>query len=148
MTSSSPKPRRHFLNRWILGLLAPILNERLTQLEQQVQHYQQEKQVLMQQVQAQHDQIQQLVQDLLNLERCLQAPEAAPLNGPQIERQLSRLWQYSQDAKVQFDHIHRQLDQQRFDTEAMARQIQALSDRQQSDLRAIQQRLNHLSGVT
>jgi predicted RNase H-like nuclease (RuvC/YqgF family) len=148
MTSSSRKPSRHFLHRWILGLLAPIVNERLEQLEQQVQRYQQENQVFQQQLQAQYDQIQRLAQDLLHLERCIQAPAATAPNWQQMERQLSRLWQYYQDAKEQFDHIQQHFEQQRFNTEAMARQVQVLSDRQQSDLRELQQRLNHLSSVT
>lgn len=148
MKTNSAATGHRSLGQWLVGFMDRAIAARLDRLEQQVQTYQQDNQALQEKLRTDQDQIQQLTEQVARLERCIQAAEPTGSNLQQVDRQLSRIWQYYQDAKVQFEQINRQLKQQRTTSEETSQkfrqQLTAMGDRQRVELRDLKQQLDQL----
>ena len=138
-------------NRWFLKNFGGAIADRLDQLEQQVQDYQQENQDLKQKLKTENGQIRQLKEQVDRLERCVQLALETSQSGAdlgQIDHQFSRLWQYYQDAKVQFEQINRQLQSQRTASEEtsqkLRKQVNKLNVRHSAELRDLKQQFDQL----
>jgi predicted RNase H-like nuclease (RuvC/YqgF family) len=147
---NSHSPRTTW-NRWFLKNFGGAIADRLDQLEQQVQTYQQENQDLKQKLKTEQGQIQQLTKQVDRLERCVQIaidPTESGVDFGQIDRQFNRLWQYYQDAKVQFEQINRQLQTQRTTSEetsqTLRKQFNKLKVRHGAELRDLKQQFDQL----
>jgi predicted RNase H-like nuclease (RuvC/YqgF family) len=138
-------------NRWFLKKFGGAIADRLDQLEQQVQDYQQENQDLKQRLKTENGQVRQLKEQVDRLERCVQLALETSESGTdlsQIDYQFSRLWQYYQDAKVQFEQIKRQLQSQRTASEEtskkLRKQVNSLKIRHGAELRDLKQQIDQL----
>jgi predicted RNase H-like nuclease (RuvC/YqgF family) len=138
-------------NRWFLKKFGGAIADRLDQLEQQVQDYQQENQDLKQRLKTESGQVRQLQEQVDRLERCVQIALETSKSGVdlgQIDHQFSRLWQYYQDAKVQFEQINRQLQSQRTvseeNSQALRKQLNKLKVRHGAELRDLKQQFDGL----
>jgi predicted RNase H-like nuclease (RuvC/YqgF family) len=138
-------------NRWFLKKFGGAIADRLDQLEQQVQDYQQENQDLKQKLKTESGQVRQLKEQVDRLERCVQLALETSESGAdlgQIDHQFSRLWQYYQDAKVQFEQINRQLQSQRTvseeNSQALRKQLNKLKVRHGAELRDLKQQFDGL----
>jgi predicted RNase H-like nuclease (RuvC/YqgF family) len=125
--------------------------DRLDELEQQVVACQQENQDLKQRLKTETGQVHHLKEQLDRLERCVQLALETSESGAdlgQIDRQFSRLWQYYQDAKAQFEQINRQLQSQRTTSEetsqTLRKQVNKLKIRHGAELRDLKQQLDQL----
>lgn len=142
---------RAIWNRWFLKKFGGAIADRLDQLEQQVQDYQQENQNLKQNLKTESGQVRQLKEQMDRLERCVQLALETSESGAdlgQIDHQFSRLWQYYQDAKVQFEQIKRQLQSQRTASEEtskkLRKQVNSLKIRHSAELRDLKQQIDQL----
>jgi chromosome segregation ATPase len=138
-------------NRWFLKHFGGAIADRLDELEQQVVACQQENQDLKQRLKTETGQVQDLKEQMDRLERCVQLTLETSGSGVdlgQIDRQFSRLWQYYQDAKVQFEQINRQLRSQRTASEetsqTLRKQVNKLKVRHGAELRDLKQQLDRL----
>ncbi len=138
-------------NRWFLKNFGGAIADRLDQLEQQVQDYQQENQDLKQKLKTESGQVRQLKEQVDRLERCVQLALETSESGAdlgQIDHQFSRLWQYYQDAKIQFEQIKRQLQSQRTASEEtsqkLRKQVNKLNVRHSAELRDLKQQFDQL----
>jgi predicted RNase H-like nuclease (RuvC/YqgF family) len=138
-------------NRWFLKNFGGAIADRLDQLEQQVQDYQQENQDLKQKLKTESGQVRQLKEQVDRLERCVQLALETSESGAdlgQIDHQFSRLWQYYQDAKIQFEQIKRQLQSQRTvseeNSQALRKQLNKLKVRHGGELRDLKQQFDGL----
>ena len=150
MKHNTHSPRATW-NRWFLKNFGGAIADRLDQLEQQVQDYQQENQDLKQKLKTENGQIRQLKEQVDRLERCVQLALETSKSGAdlgQIDHQFSRLWQYYQDAKVQFEQINRQLQSQRTVSEEtsqkLRKQVNKLNVRHSAELRDLKQQFDQL----
>ena len=150
MKHNTHSPRATW-NRWFLKNFGGAIADRLDQLEQQVQDYQQENQDLKQKLKTENGQIRQLKEQVDRLERCVQLALETSKSGAdlgQIDHQFSRLWQYYQDAKVQFEQINRQLQSQRTASEEtsqkLRKQVNKLNVRHSAELRDLKQQFDQL----
>jgi chromosome segregation ATPase len=146
--TSSP---RAAWNRWLLQTLSGAIADRLDQLEQQLQAYQQENQDLKQKLKAEQNQVQQLQEQVNRVERCVQLaiePTETGADLGQIDRQFSRIWQYYQDSKVQFEQINRQLQTQRTTSEDTVQKLRQhfnkLHAKHQAEIRDLNQQFDQL----
>jgi predicted RNase H-like nuclease (RuvC/YqgF family) len=147
----NPNSPRVAWNRWFLQKFGGAIAARLDQLEEQVQSYQQENQDLKQKLKTENSQLQQMQGQVDRLERCVQLALETSESGTdlgQIDRQFSRLWQYYQDAKVQFEQINRQLQSQRTvseeNSQALRKQLNKLKVRHGAELRDLKQQFDGL----
>jgi chromosome segregation ATPase len=138
-------------NRWFLKYFGGAIADRLDELEQQVRACQQENYDLKQRLKTENGQVQQLKEQVDRLERCVQLGLETSESGAdlgQIDRQFSRLWQYYQDAKVQFELINRQLQTQRTVSEEtlqkLRKQFNKLNVRNKAELRDLKQQFEQL----
>jgi predicted RNase H-like nuclease (RuvC/YqgF family) len=138
-------------NRWFLKHFGGAIADRLDELEQQVRVCQQENQDLKLRLKTESGQVQQMKEQVDRLERCVQLALETSQSGTdlgQIDRQFSRLWQYYQDAKVQFEQINRQLQSQRTISEEtsqkLRKQFNKLKLRHSAELRDLNQQLDQL----
>jgi predicted RNase H-like nuclease (RuvC/YqgF family) len=138
-------------NRWFLKKFGGAIADRLDQLEQQVQDYQQENQDLKQKLKTESGEVRQLKEQVDRLERCVQLALETSESGAdlgQIDHQFSRLWQYYKDAKVQFELINRQLQTQRISTEetsqTLRKQFNKFSVRHKAELQDLKQQFDQL----
>jgi cell division protein FtsB len=138
-------------NRWFLKYFGGAIADRLDALEHQVVACQQENQDLKQRLKTEAAQIHDLKEQMDRLERCVQlALESSESGGDlgQIDRQFSRLWQYYQDAKVQFEQINRQLRSQRTTSEetshTLRKQVNKLKTKHSAELRDLKQQFDRL----
>jgi chromosome segregation ATPase len=146
--TSSP---RAAWNRWLFQNLGGAIADRLDQLEQQLQAYQQENQDLKQKLKAEQNQVQQLKAQVDRVERCVQLaiePTETGADLGQIDRQFSRIWQYYQDSKVQIEQINRQLQTQRTTSEEayqkLRKHFSKLHTKHQAETRDLKQQFNQL----
>ncbi|HEY9824401.1 MAG TPA: hypothetical protein V6D19_03070 [Stenomitos sp.] len=136
-------------HRWLLNRLDAAVMPRLDQLERQVQHLLEENQSLKHELSVSQAQLQELGQQTGLLERSIQSANLpAGASFAQMDRQLSRVWQYYQNAKNQFDLIDRQLQQQRNVSETTAQklqqQLQELSEQHRLETRDLKHQLDQL----
>jgi predicted RNase H-like nuclease (RuvC/YqgF family) len=138
-------------NRWFLKHFGGAIADRLDELEQQVHACQQENQDLKQRLKTEAGQVHELKGQIDRLERCVQIALETSKSGTdlgQIDRQFSRLWQYYQDAKVQFEQINRQVQSQRATSEetsqTLRKQVNKLKTRHGAELRDLKQQLDGL----
>ncbi len=146
--TSSP---RAAWNRWLVQTLGGAIADRLNQLEQQLQAYQQENQDLKQKLKTEQNQIQQLQEQVNRVERCVQLaiePTETGADLGQIDRQFSRIWQYYQNSKVQFEQINRQLQTQRTTSEDAVQKLRQhfnqLHTKHQAEIRDLKQQFDQL----
>jgi predicted RNase H-like nuclease (RuvC/YqgF family) len=144
--TSSP---RSVWNRWLLQNLGGAIADRLDQLEQQLQAYQQENQDLKQKLKAEQNQVQQLKEQVDRVERCVRLaiePTEIGADLGQVDRQFTRLWQYYQDTKVQFEQINRQLQTQRTTSETtyqtLRKHFNKLHGKHQAEIRDLKQQFD------
>lgn len=150
MKHNTHSPRATW-NRWFLKHFGGAIADRLDELEQQVVACQQENQDLKQRLKTETGQVHHLKEQLDRLERCVQLALETSESGAdlgQIDRQFSRLWQYYQDAKAQFEQINRQLQSQRTTSEetsqTLRKQVNKLKIRHGAELRDLKQQLDQL----
>jgi chromosome segregation ATPase len=144
-------PSRGWMGRWLAAFMNGATADRLDRLERQVQIYQQENLALKQQRNEDQAQFNALAEQVVQLEQqCVQfllQPQDKRLG--EVDRQLSRVWQYHQDAKVQFEKLNRQMLQQKTTseeaTQKFRQQISKTNALHRTEIRDLKQQLDQLA---
>jgi predicted nucleic acid-binding Zn-ribbon protein len=124
--------------------------ERLDRLEQQVQTDQQENLDLHRQLATEQEQREQIKAQLATLEYGVQmVMKSKDGKSSEVERQLTRIWQYYQDSKVQFEQINRQIVHQKTTSEETAQNFRQkmgkMNDLHRAEVRDLKQQLHQLT---
>jgi chromosome segregation ATPase len=143
-------PWRGWIQRWLTGLANRAIAERLDRLEQQVQTYRQENLDLHRQLATEQEQLEQIKAQLATLENSVQmAMKSKDGKSSEVERHLTRVWQYYQDSKVQFEQINRQIVHQKTASEETAQHFRQkmgkMNDLHRAEVRDLKQQLDQLT---
>jgi chromosome segregation ATPase len=141
---------RGWVQRWLTGLVNRAIAERLDRLEQQVLTYRQENFDLHQTLKTEQEQLDRVKEQLATLEYGVQtAVKPKDNKSSDVERQLTRIWQYYQDSKVQFEQINRQMVHQKTTSEETAQNFRQkmgkLNDFHRAEVRDLKQQLDQLT---
>ncbi len=129
-------------NRCIAHALGHQVLHRITQLEQQCQAYSQENQTLSVALTQLQTEFQGLMAEVRQMKGFLQADRQSPEQFQHLERQLSRIWQYYQNAKGQFEHLNRQMQQQRATHEELYQKLHKNHTRQRREINDLKQQFD------
>jgi DNA repair exonuclease SbcCD ATPase subunit len=141
---------RGWAKRWLMGLVNRALTERLNRLEQQMLAYRQENVDLHQKLKIEREELDRVQAQLATLEYGVQmAMQPKDNKYSEVERQLTRIWQYYQDSKVQFEQINRQIVRQKATSEetaqAFRQKMGKMNDLHRAEVRDLKQQLDHVT---